>query len=88
MRLGGTCSTYVGEERFIQDLVGENLKERKHLEDLDIGGRFAECNQQDATSHKLFISVTRCTCFRRVFRPSSGAQNCTYRVSICRRGVV
>ena len=29
-----------------------------------------------------FISVRRSTCFRRVFRPSSGAQNCTYCVSI------
>jgi len=27
-----------------------------------------------------FISVRRCTCFRRFFRPSSGAQNCTYNV--------
>ena len=26
------------------------------------------------------ISVRCCTCFRRVFRPSSGAQNCTYSV--------
>jgi len=26
----------------------------------------------------LFISVRSSTCFRRVFRPSSGAQNCTY----------
>jgi hypothetical protein len=28
----------------------------------------------------LFISVRRSTCFRRFFRPSSGAQNCTYSV--------
>jgi hypothetical protein len=28
----------------------------------------------------LFISVRHATCFRRFFRPSSGAQNCTYRV--------
>jgi len=28
----------------------------------------------------LFISVRRCTCFRRFFRLSSGAQNCTYSV--------
>ena len=28
----------------------------------------------------LFISVRRSTCFRRGFRPSSGAQNCTYSV--------
>ena len=27
---------------------------------------------------QFIISVRRCTCFRRVFRPSSGAQNCTY----------
>jgi len=41
---------------------------------------FAEYNQQDATFLILFISVRRCTCFRRFFRPSSGAQNCTYSV--------
>jgi len=28
----------------------------------------------------LFISVRLCTCFRRFFRPSSRAQNCTYSV--------
>ena len=28
----------------------------------------------------LLISIRRCTCFRRFFRPSSGAQNCTYSV--------
>jgi len=39
---------------------------------------FAEYSQQDATFHNLFISVRRSTWFRRVFRPSSGAQNCTY----------
>jgi len=27
-----------------------------------------------------FISVRRSTCFRRFFRPSSGAQNCTYSI--------
>ena len=43
-----------------------------------IANIFAEYNQQDATFHKLFISVRRSTCFRRFFRPSSGAQNCTY----------
>ena len=37
-------------------------------------------NQQDATFYSLFISVKRSTCFRRVFRPSSGAQNCIYSV--------
>jgi len=41
---------------------------------------FAEYNQHDATFHNLFISVRRFTCFRRFFRPSLGAQNCTYRV--------
>jgi len=45
-----------------------------------IANIFAEYNQQDATFHNLFISVRRCACFRRVFRPSSGAQNCTYSV--------
>jgi len=38
----------------------------------------AEYNQQDATFYNFFISVRRCTCFRRIFRPPSGAQNCTY----------
>ena len=38
---------------------------------------FAEYNQQDATFHNLFISVRRSTYFRRVYRTSSGAQNCT-----------
>jgi len=41
---------------------------------------FAEYNQQDVTFHNLFISVRRSTCFRQFFRPSSGAQNCTYSV--------
>jgi len=39
---------------------------------------FSEYNQQDATYLNLFISVRRSTCFRRFFRLSSGAQNCTY----------
>jgi len=39
---------------------------------------FAEYNQQDAAFHNLFISVRRSTCFRLFFRPSPGAQNCTY----------
>ena len=43
-------------------------------------GTFAECNQQDATLHNLFISVRRSTCFGRFFRPSSASQNCTYSV--------
>jgi len=45
-----------------------------------IANIFAEYNQQDATFLSLFISVRRSTCFRRFFRPSSGAQNCTYSV--------
>ena len=45
-----------------------------------IPSKFAEYNQQDATFHNLFISVRSSTCFRRFFRPSSGAQNCTYSV--------
>jgi len=39
---------------------------------------FAEYNQQDATFHNFFTSVRRSTCFRRFFRPSSGAQSCTH----------
>jgi hypothetical protein len=31
----------------------------------------------------LFISINCCTCFRRFFRPSSGAQNCTYSLRYC-----
>ena len=31
-------------------------------------------NQQDTTLQNLFISVKSCTCFRRLLRPSSGAQ--------------
>ena len=43
--------------------------------------RFAEYNQQDATLFPdLFISVRCTTCFRRFFRPSLGAENCTYSV--------
>ena len=45
-----------------------------------IANIFADYNQQDATFHNLFIPVRRSTCFRRVFRPSSGAQNCVYSV--------
>ena len=45
-----------------------------------IASVFAEYNQKDATFHTMFISVWRSTCFRRFFRPSSGAQNCTYSV--------
>ena len=49
-----------------------------------IANIFSEYNQQDATFFNLFISVRRSTCFRRVFRPSSGAQNCTHSVSLAR----
>jgi len=42
--------------------------------------KFATYNQQDAMFHNLFISVRRSTCFRRVFRPALGTQNCTYSV--------
>ena len=45
-----------------------------------VTGVFAEYNQQDATFLHLFISVRRSACFRRGFRPSSEAQNCTYNV--------
>ena len=42
-----------------------------------------KCSQSSTNKIRfsnLFISVRRSTCFRRVFRPSSGAQNCTYSV--------
>ena len=42
--------------------------------------KFSCINQQDATFLNLYTPVRHCTCFRRVFRPSSGAQNCTYSV--------
>jgi len=45
-----------------------------------IANIFSEYNQQEATFLNLFIPVRRSTYFRRFFRPSSGAQNCTYRV--------
>ena len=45
-----------------------------------IANIFAEYNQQDEMFLNLFISVRSSTCFRRFFRPSSGAQNCTYSV--------
>jgi len=48
-----------------------------------IANIFTEYNQQDATCHNFFISVRRFACFRRFFRPSSGAQNCTYSVRYC-----
>ena len=45
-----------------------------------IANIFSEYNQQDANFLSLFISVRHSTCFRRYFRPSSGAQNCIYSV--------
>jgi len=48
------------------------------LNDFNKELEFAEYNQQDANFHICFISVRRSTCFRRFFRLSSGAQNCTY----------
>ena len=39
--------------------------------------KFSKYNQHDATFLNIFISVRHSTCFRRVFRPPSGAQNCT-----------
>ena len=45
-----------------------------------IANIFAENNQRFAKFHNLFISVRRSTCFRQLFSPSSGAQNCTYSV--------
>jgi len=52
----------------------EHVRIRTHLP------QFAAYNQQDATFHNLFISVRCSTCFRWVFCPSSGAQNCTYSI--------
>jgi len=45
-----------------------------------IANTFSEYNQQDATFLNVFISVRCSKCFRRFFRPSSGALNCTYNV--------
>ena len=45
-----------------------------------IANIFADYNHWDATFHNLFISERRSTCFRRGFRPSSRAQNCTYSI--------
>jgi len=42
--------------------------------------KFSKYNQQDATFHNWFISVRRCTWFRRFSRPSSRVQNYTYSV--------
>jgi len=45
-----------------------------------ITNTFSEYNQQDAKFLKFFYSVRRSIYFRRVFRPSSSAQNCKYSV--------
>ena len=45
-----------------------------------IANTLAEYNQQDPTFHNLFISVRRFAYFRLLFRPTSGAQNCTHSV--------
>jgi hypothetical protein len=37
-------------------------------------------NQHDATLHNVFIVVKCSTCFRRVLRPSPGAQNCVHSI--------
>jgi len=66
------CPSHFWQAQLVSYLVG--LRTYQHP------GIFAEYNQQDATFHNLFISVRRSTCFRRVFRPSPGAQNCTYNV--------
>jgi hypothetical protein len=47
---------------------------------LDISYLVLKYNQQDATLHKLFISVKCSKCFRRFLRPSSGVQNCIYSI--------
>jgi hypothetical protein len=36
--IGGACSTYARDERYIQDFWWGNLNERDHLEDLRIDG--------------------------------------------------
>ena len=45
-----------------------------------IASILAEYNQLGAMFHNLYISVRRSTCFGRFFRPSLGAENCTYSV--------
>jgi hypothetical protein len=34
--MGGACCTYWGQERCIQDFLGEDLMERNHLEDIGV----------------------------------------------------
>jgi len=86
---GTTYRTYVKNTEFLTpedgiDRLSRNVDKKLPLILMLIGpcnaNIFAEYNQQDATFHNFFISVRGSTCFRRVFRPSSGAQNCTYSV--------
>ena len=58
----------------------EHHKQRLRYQITDALNDFAQYNQWDETFHNFFISVRRCTCFRRFFYPSSGAQNCAYSV--------
>jgi len=37
--MGGACSAYGGEERRIQGIGGENLRERDHFGDQGVDGR-------------------------------------------------
>jgi hypothetical protein len=36
--MGGECSTYGGEERFIQGFDGKSLRKRDHLDDPSVEG--------------------------------------------------
>jgi hypothetical protein len=40
-------------------------------------------SQQDAVFIVFIYFYKRCTCFRRILRPSSGAHNCTYSFRYC-----
>jgi ribosomal protein S27E len=44
---------------------------------------FTKCNQKDATFPNLFISIKCSICFRRLLRPSSGAQTVHRAPGIC-----
>jgi hypothetical protein len=61
---------------------GKNKDSRTDLKFIGpcIANIFAEYNQQDATFLNLSITLRCSACFRRFFRPPSGAQNCTYSV--------
>jgi len=60
----------MGEERGCIGSWWGNRREGDYWGDLGIGGWIM----------LGWISRRRSTCFSRVFRPSSGAQNCTYSV--------